>query len=379
MAVFNALHPVAAIDPGAAIAQRHVANLPFLAKLELGQHVRATVQAALPNGEFAVTLHSQDGQAVDAAALHMKLPAGARPGDVFNLIFVARSPRPGFALAADTPPDAEPPSSPSRLSGTARFIDDLLRRSVFPDSPAALTGNTPLLAKPPDEGLELSLRLAQAVGRSGLFYESHQAQWIVGVRPFSELLMEPQAHLARSGSPIGNTDRREVNPRASAGAMNPAVAGTPPVLEHAHSDLDSAPPSHLGPVHRDALAVVRQQLEILETRHIIWRGEAWPAQPITLEAFEEDHGRPEERDEALPAQAVPWKACLSLNLPSLGPVTANLRLHRNGLEVGLSSIDHAATAVLRAGTAALAHGLEGVGIKLLGMGVNVREERDRFD
>jgi hypothetical protein len=376
MAFFNALRPVAAIDPGSAIGQHHAANLPFLAKLEQGQHLRATVQGALSNGGFAVTLHSQDGQAVDEAALHMKLPAGARPGDVFNLIFVARSPRPGFALTADTPPEAEASSFPSRLSGTARFIDDLLRRSVFPDSPAALTGNTPLLAKPPDEGLELSLRLAQAVGSSGLFYESHQAQWVAGIRPFSELLMEPQAYLAKLESPTGTPDRREVNPRASAGAMDPAVAGTPPALEHAHSDLDSAPPNHWGPVHRDALAVVRQQLEVLETRHITWRGEAWPSQLITLETFEEDHGRPEERDEAGQTQAVPWVARLSLNLPSLGPVTANLRLHRHGLEVSLSSIDHAATAVLRAGTATLAHGLEGAGIKLLGMGVKVREERD---
>jgi hypothetical protein len=375
MTVFNALHPVTAIDPGGAIAQRHVANLPFLAKLELGQHLRATVQAALSNGEFAVMLHSQAGQLLDAA-LHMKLPAGARPGDVFNLIFIARLPRPGFALAGDTPPDAEPPSPPSRLSGTARFIDDLLRHSVFPDRPAALTGNTPLLEKPPGEGLELSLRLEQAVARSGLFYESHQAQWIAGVRPFSELLMEPQAHLANSESPIGNTDRREVKPRATAGAMDPAVAGAPPVLDYTHLDLDSAPPSHLGPVHRDALAVVRQQLEVLETRHIIWRGEAWPAQTIALEAFEEEHGRPEGRDEAHQAYAVPWKACLSLRLPSLGQVTANLRLHRHGLELSLSAPDHGTTAVLRAGTAALAHGLEGAGIKLLGMGVNAREERD---
>src|SRR5690348_4199150 len=121
MAVFNALHPVAAIDPSGASAQRHAANFPFLAKLELGQHLRATVQVALSNGEFVVMLHPQDGQVLDRAALHMKLPAGARPGDVFNLIFVTRLPRPGFALAADIPPDAEPPSSPSRLSDTARF------------------------------------------------------------------------------------------------------------------------------------------------------------------------------------------------------------------------------------------------------------------
>lgn len=129
MAVFGALHPVTPIDPSGAIAQRQTANLPFLAKLELGQHLRATVQAALSNGEFALTLHSQDGQALNGPALHMKLPAGARPGDIFNLTFVARLPRPEFALAADTSLNVE---SPSLLSGIGRFIGDLLSRPFFP-------------------------------------------------------------------------------------------------------------------------------------------------------------------------------------------------------------------------------------------------------
>jgi hypothetical protein len=377
MAVFEALHPVAAIDPGGAIGQRHVGNLPFLAKLEPGQHLRATVQAALSNGEFAVMLHQPDGLASDGPVLHMRLPAGARPGDILNLILVARLPKLEFALAADTPLNAEPPSPPLRLSGTGRFIDDLLRRPVFPDSPA-LSRNTPLLGKPPEKGLELSLQLAQAVGRSGLFYESHQAQWIAGARPFSELLREPQVHLARSELTTWNTDMSEANVRAIAGAAGPAVAGASHVLEPTHSDGDSSHPhsSPAGPVHRDTVALVRQQLEVLETRHVTWQGEAWPGQAIALEIFEEDNRTPNERDDANQIYALPWKTCLSLNLPNLGQVTANLRLYREGLEVSFSAPDHATTAVLRAGVAALAHGLEGAGIKLLGMGVNVREEQD---
>lgn len=377
MAVFETLLPVAAIDPGGAIGQRHVANLPFLAKLEPGQHLRATVQAALSNGEFAVILHQPAGPASDGAAFHMKLPAGARPGDVLNLILAARLPRLEFALAADTPLNAEPPSPPSRLSDTARFIDDLLRRPIFPDSPA-LSRNTPLLEKPPEKGLELSLRLAQAVRCSGLFYESHQAQWIAGARSFSELLMEPQVHLARSELPTRNTDMSKANVRAIAGAAGPVVADAPPVLEPTHLDVDSAHShsSHTGPAHRDTVALVRQQLEVLETRHVTWQGEAWPGQAIALEILEEDHRTPNERDDVNQAYAIPWKTCLSLNLPNLGQVTANLRLHQEGLEVSFSATDHAATAVLRAGAAMLAHGLEGAGIKLLGMGVNVREEQD---
>jgi hypothetical protein len=377
MAVFGALHPVTPIDPGGAIAQRQTANLPFLAKLELGQHLRATVQAALSNGEFALTLHSQDGQALNGPALHMKLPAGARPGDIFNLTFVARLPRPEFALAADTSLNVE---SPSLLSGIGRFIGDLLSRPVFPNNPSALSRNTPLLERPPSDGFELSLRLAQAMGRSGLFYESHQAQWIAGAKPLSELLREPQAHLAGLRTLSQDTGMNEANARATVNVtMEFGESDAPSVPDRLHLDhLDSAhpEPDYLGPVHRDALALVRQQLEVLETRHIAWQGEAWPGQALTLEAFEEDCRGREGRDETDQDYAIPWKTRLRLDLPNLGRVIADLRLHRHGLEISFCAPDHATTAILRSGAASLAHDLEGAGIKLLGMGVNVNEERD---
>src|SRR4051812_2225416 len=305
----------------------------------------------------------------------MKLAAGARPGDILNLIFVARLPRPEFALAADTPLNVK---SSSLLSGTGRFIDDLLRLPVFPDNPLALSRNVPLLERPPGDGFELSLRLAQALARSGLFYESHQAQWVAGAKPFSELLMEPQAYLAGLRSLPRNGEKNEMNARATVRAMvDSAVDRAPSVPDHIRSDSDGPHPrpSHAGPVHRDALALVRQQLEVLETRHITWEGEAWPGQAVTLEAFEDDYEGSAGRGDANEACARPWKTCLRLNLPNLGPVVANLRLHRHGLEVSLSADDHGATSILQSGAVSLAHGLEGAGIKLLGVGVSTNEEQ----
>ncbi len=361
MPAFDALHPVAAINPGGAIAQRQAGNLPFLAKFELGQRLRATVQASLSNGEFAVMLHSLDGRVLNGPALHMKLPVGVRPGDIFNLIFVAREPRPEFVLTTDTPRDADS----SLLSGTGRFINDLLRRPVFPDSPATLSRNAPLLGTPPGDGNELSLRLAQALGHSGLFYESHQAQWIAGTKPFSALLMEPQAHLAVPGSQSRNVDMDDANARTT---TDLAVRNVLPVQDSIHSDQ-----AHPDPVHPDALALVRQQLEVFETRHIAWQGEAWPGQTFAMEAFEEGwrEGEGGEPDQGC---AIPWQTCLRLTLPNLGRVAAHLRLHQYGLEVSLTAHDHAATAILQSGAVSLAQGLKGAGIKLLGMGVNIDGE-----
>ncbi|MDE2365606.1 MAG: flagellar hook-length control protein FliK, partial [Betaproteobacteria bacterium] len=350
-------------DPGGAIAQRQTGNLPFLAKLELGQHLQATVQARLSSGEFAVMLHSQDRGALDGLAWHMKLPARAQPGDIFNLVFVAREPRPEFTLTSGIPRDTGSPL----LSGTGRFINDLLRRPVFPDDPATVARSAPLLGAPPGDGVELSLRLAQALGRSGLFYESHQAQWISGTKPFSELLMEPQAQLAGSGSRSRNADTANTNARA---AEDPAVRNTPPVRDFIYSDR-----AHPDPVHPDALALVRQQLDVVETRHIVWQGEAWPGQAFALEAFEEEW-REGEGGSSDGGCAVPWQTRLRLTLPNLGRVTANLRLHRYGLEVSLTAPDQAATTLLQSGVVSLAQRLEGAGIRLLGMGVNIDEESD---
>ncbi|SEK69507.1 flagellar hook-length control protein FliK [Nitrosovibrio tenuis] len=366
---FDALHPVAAIDPGAAIAQRHSGDSPFLRKLELGQRLQATVQASLSNGEFAVMLHSQDGGSPDGQAWRMQLPVGVRPGDILKLIFIGHEARSEFVLAEDASPR---PQSPL-LSGTGRFIDDLLRHPVFPDSPAALSKATPLLEVPPGSGAELSLRLAQALERSGLFYESHQAQWVGGVRPFSELLAEPQAHLAWPGLPGKDKDANEANVRATIMATtDPAVEDTSLISDRLSLNPAHPNPSDRNPVHFDALALVRQQLEVFETRHIAWQGEAWPGQALSLEICEEERRESGEPDQP---SAIPWNACLCLTLPNLGQVTVGLRLHRHGLEVNLETPDHAVIPLLRSGALSLTHGLEGAGIRLLGMGVKVNDEQ----
>ncbi|PRF94242.1 flagellar hook-length control protein FliK, partial [Burkholderia multivorans] len=51
-------------------------------------------------------------------------------------------------------------------------------------------------AAPPSLAGALRAALAQAVGESGLFYESHLAQWFAGQRPLAALLREPQARIA---------------------------------------------------------------------------------------------------------------------------------------------------------------------------------------
>lgn len=352
MSALNALSALTRIFPTPASTQREPGETRFLGRLESGQHMRATVQTSLANGEFMVALDMADGQ-----ALHMRLPPGVRSGDLLNLVFVSHHPRPTFALTADAPPAG----ISSFLSGTGRFIDSLLQRSSSPGSSrpssSAAPFQFPLLATPPTDGTALARSLASALGRSGLFYESHQAQWVMGTRSLADLLLEPQAGLSAPPGKLSGAD---------ADSRGDAVAGAYKNITDAADASD--------PVHPAAMALVRQQLEVFETRQFAWQGVAWPGQSIAWDATEEASQGQEDQEGSNQPTSGAWNTRLRLTMPNLGQITANLRLDARGIEVRLAAADAGTAAVLQAGAAPLASGLESAGIKLLGMGVDLDHE-----
>jgi len=127
-------------------------------------------------------------------------------------------------------------------------------------------------------------------------------------------------------------------------------------------------------VHHEALSLVRQQLDVLETRHITWQGEAWPGQIVSLEILEEEKGAHGQSGGSDEASILPWKTCLRLTLPSLGTITADLRLNAHGLALQLAAHDSPAGDTLRSGMAVLGRALESSGITLLSVSVDVDEE-----
>jgi Flagellar hook-length control protein FliK len=176
----------------------------------------------------------------------------------------------------------------------------------------------PILASPPDNPAELAKGLQSALVRSGLFYESHQAQWVAGARPLEELMHEPQALLKRTADPV----------------------------------------------HPQATALVQQQLETLDTRQIVWAGQVWPDQPLEWR-IEEEPPHDHAPDEA-PAS---WKTSLRLTLPQLGAMTATLSLYGNDVRLTLSAAGSDAQSTLRAAEPALRTALDRAGLTLLGMSI----------
>jgi hypothetical protein len=160
-------------------------SVPRLA-LSPGAEVLATVMGKLDNGMSLVRVSSQ--------LFAMELPSRFQTGDSLRMTFLKQDARPTFALANQT------------LSGTPLTMSSagqLLRRLMREPVPDAVYSKSPLptlerlLDGPPNDTTRLAGRLRQALGESGIFYESHLQEWAMGERPIAQLLREPQAALSR--------------------------------------------------------------------------------------------------------------------------------------------------------------------------------------
>ena len=339
-----------------------------------GERMTARVEAALPGGRFHVR--------VDDLLLEMHLPAGFETGDRLDLEFISSQPRPSFLLkdgaeaAARTVVD---------LSRSSRQLGQLVKSvaSERQSLPSPLKTIQPLFPAPAADVSRLAQALAAALSRSGLFYESHQAEWVMGQRPLEELLQEPQARLSRlppaqpdppseawTKSDSAAVDYRPPSvgggaaeagdaaaPRSSAGAEAPAEANAGP---------PGAPaPSHAAnTVHPQSLPQVRSQLELLETGQVTWQGQLWPGQELEWTLRDPGDGAGSSPDEPQP-----WFTELRLRLPTLGELTADLALVGSALRVRLAASDAAAQAAMSEARGALVQALGDAGIDLVSFNV----------
>ncbi|WP_077001314.1 flagellar hook-length control protein FliK [Variovorax sp. KK3] len=172
---------------------------------------------------------------------------------------------PGTAPA----PDAASPAA-ARLSSTARLIGALL--AELPDA-GPLRGAAPLWpASAQGVGASaLASALAQVVDRSGLFYESHLAQFAAGARTLGQMAQEPQARwapaafarheagAAPAAAPAAAAPATEVEsarpvalPASLPLAPTPASVGGTPAQAHEHAQARGAPAGHLPAAPRPA-------------------------------------------------------------------------------------------------------------------------------
>ena len=371
---FNTDPPVAGLQR----AREIQAQLPDLVP---GQRFFATLQRTLPDGTFRAIVAGQQ--------MTLSLNTAAKAGDTLELEVSQLTPRAVFAriVGAEAGASTATQSAQPTLSPTGRLISFLLTGQPTP-KPASLGTNQPLLNAPPSTGAQLVPLLRQAVAQSGLFYESHQAEWVLGRRDTATLQREPQGGLnigrpaTTPGSPTTASSPAAAASPASAPATAAQSAATANLSASASSDqaadsarttasANEATVTRSSPIPERLMPVVHQQLEALATQQYVWHGQAWPGQAI--EWVIEDPQDPDAQGDGEQTEKN-WNTTLRLTLPRLGSVEAQLHLTPAGVALRLRTDDTATMSALDARASELASALEAANLKLTGLVVERQHE-----
>ncbi len=177
--------------------------------------------------------------------------------------------------------------------------------------------------------------LQAGLEHSGLFYESHLADWIAGQRSTSAIRAEPQA----------------------------------------------ASPDNAGVL----AAIVHAQLDLLDHGQLRWQGELWPGQLAEL-WLQRDAHQAEDPHQPQPDNAEPgtpddarsgrrWQARLVTTLPVLGKISTQFTLQGDRIELKLSSAEPGTATTLQSASAQLAGMLHHSGLQLQGFVSHVDDEQ----
>ncbi|WP_027199161.1 flagellar hook-length control protein FliK, partial [Paraburkholderia sprentiae] len=223
----------------------------------------------------------------------------------------------------------------------------------------------------------LAAALERTIADSGLFYEAHLAAWLIGQRSPAELSHEAQNQLvAQSPLPSDwSADDGDANawfasangasaatPRGAPNAADnsPAAHAMPSILnaqaarlvagellansvsdlngQSTHTGLHGGTPqaadagssqhaqAMAAAVHPATVPLVRQQLDLLATGQFRWTGEAWPGARLDW-TIEQDGDEWDRSGGGVASEDdQPWRTRLTLSLPTLGTVDAELTL-----------------------------------------------------
>jgi hypothetical protein len=285
------------------------------------------------------------------------------------------------AVLGQTPIWPAAPALDIEVDGSALFDSPAASSPANANPSAARTTATANVAAAPVPVAALAAALEQTVGDSGLFYEAHLAQWLAGQRSPASLVDEAQNRLVAAAAqmPLDGTNEDGDAPlpngavrQGMGSASNPNGGmqnGTPDsnaarampsiltaqaarfvageVLASSLSDLNGQPthaglhsaaaqPAETGApqssqsmatsVHPATVPLVRQQLDLLATGQFRWSGEAWPGARLDW-TIEQDGDEWDRSGGGMASEDdQPWRTRLTLSLPTLGTVDADLTL-----------------------------------------------------
>ncbi|MCS0632688.1 flagellar hook-length control protein FliK [Telluria mixta] len=334
-------------DPRQQAFARALANL-------VGQSMPADVLTKLPDGSFVVRINDM--------AARMPLPQGTQVGTQVPLTLVTVAPRPTFqvqtgqgapAFAEAGPPlpeGASPQESTlaylegkdaaaltrtaallagarglaqlpggaadganASISTAGKMLGDVIAAAQKAETQAsAAVGRTPLLGGPSGDAGAIAQALKDGLGKSGLFYESHVAEWAAGARPRADLAAEPQAR------------------------------GMPP------------------PTDPNTAQFINLQLNAHEQGRVAWQGQLWPGRDMQWDVERDASSRQDGEDE----NGGTWQSSLRLRFGALGEVGARVVLSGGQLHIRLDARDESVKGLLDAHRARLADALDAAGTPL---------------
>ncbi|WP_233575653.1 flagellar hook-length control protein FliK [Noviherbaspirillum saxi] len=331
-----------------------------LTQIAIGRELQATVESMLDDGSFVVRV-------ADTAA-RMALPVGSKVGDMFNMVFVAREPRPTFLLTQ------QGGSAPATLSSTGRLIGQLLQSAQQQGASPAVNAHAPLLPAPAIDPKQLATAMQDGLSTSGLFYESHLHEWISGSRSLSDLAREPQSNMTSPGqskaaaSP-SEGDRLDLSRLANdlrelsegAGKLTTLIRDAQ-VQSGANTDADvlARAQAPLPTIEPEAARIIHSQLNTLENHQIRWQGELWPGQQMEWEINEDTP----ERSGGEAAEQSVWSSAVRFELPHLGGVSASIRLVGDRVHVQVHAGSDSVAGMLHEYRSLLADRLDAAGSPL---------------
>ncbi|RZA34542.1 MAG: flagellar hook-length control protein FliK [Lysobacteraceae bacterium] len=306
-----------------------VANIPARMQLPEGSKVGADVPLTLvsvqPRPTFQVGLganpvFSEAGPPLPQGADPGKAPLAMREGAAVGLNRTAALLQASAAGSTAQTFGAE--ANHTTLSQAGKTIGGVLAAALKAEVPlTAAIGRAPVVAAAGADAAAIAAGLRQALGKSGLFYESHVAEWAQGERALAELNAEPQQQLAKEGV--------------------------------RQSPFDAA-----------TAQFINLQLATQEQAQLAWQGNLWPGQPLQLEV-QRDTSPGHEGEEA----DTPWLSRLRLSFPELGELDARLSLSGGRLQVRFAAGSEQSADLLRRHMGSLAGALEAAGTQLTGFDV----------
>jgi hypothetical protein len=369
---------IAPATPAEAVADARQQEFQRALAGMVGRSLPATVLARLTDGSFLVK--------VAGTQARMALPANPQPGAELPLTLVALAPRPTFQLSSapqsaaitafvdiDPAPlpgtnaagqagamqraaslfagasaahhlsDAGPAASHSTLSAAAREISSVLAVAARAGpAQTAIVAPLPLIDGAPADPARLGAALKSAIDASGLFYESHVAEWSAGKRPLADLLREPQMQRQQDRASAAQTPAARDSGAAAPGLAPLSTAAADPAVAQ----------------------FINLQLASQEQGRIVWQGQAWPGQQMAWEISRDapEAGAHAGRDGA--PQDPPWRSALKLRFASLGEIGATVVLAGERLHIELHTDSQQVGELLRSRAAELQGALEASGTAL---------------